>query len=174
MSSVRFCKRKRLVLLFTSKGLFPFTNFLLYHCCKWTPLVFFPCALISSAYNVPLSYWRIPTSNLLFVLFSLTMKTLWTPWRLEHVLGNAPKTNGCIFEPDGQDSANKKLLLLYRDALVIVLLNRFPYSNGHLLVAPARHVPCITELSQQESTAVINMIKKATSLLTKHLSPRWL
>jgi ATP adenylyltransferase len=99
------------------------------------------------------------------------MKTLWTPWRLEHVLGDAPKTNGCIFEPDGQDSANKKLLLLYRDALVIVLLNRFPYSNGHLLVAPARHVPCITELSQQESTAVINMIKKATSLLTKHLSP---
>ncbi len=99
------------------------------------------------------------------------MKTLWTPWRIEHVLGNAAKTVGCIFEPDGHDFADKKQLLLYRDTLVIVLLNRFPYSNGHLLVAPARHVPCITELSQQESTAVIEMIKKATSLLTKHLSP---
>jgi ATP adenylyltransferase len=99
------------------------------------------------------------------------MKTLWTPWRIEHVLGNVAKTIGCVFEPDGLDFADKKQLLLYRDTLVIVLLNRFPYSNGHLLVAPARHVPCITELSQQEGAAVIEMIKKAASLLTKHLSP---
>ena len=90
---------------------------------------------------------------------------------MEHVLANATKTLGCIFEPDSNDFADKKQLLLYRDSQVIVLLNRFPYSNGHLLVAPARHVPCITELSPQEGAAVIEMIKMATSFLTKLLSP---
>ncbi len=99
------------------------------------------------------------------------MKTLWTPWRMEHVLGKAPKTSGCIFEPDGHAFADKKQLLLYRDTLVVVLLNRYPYCNGHLLVAPIRHIPCITELSQQESAAVMEMIKKATALLSKHLAP---
>ena len=53
----------------------------------------------------------------------------------------------------------------------MVLLNRYPYCNGHLLVAPIRHIPCITELSQQESAAVMEMIKKATALLNKHLAP---
>lgn len=99
------------------------------------------------------------------------MKTLWTPWRIEHVLGNAPKTTGCIFEPHGHAFADKDQLLLYRDALVVVLLNRYPYSNGHLLVAPIRHVPSITDLSSQESHAVMEMVKKATDLLCKHLTP---
>lgn len=99
------------------------------------------------------------------------MKTLWTPWRIEHVRGNGPKNNRCIFEPLDHVVPDKKQLLLYRDAMVIVLLNRYPYSNGHLLVAPIRHVPCITDLSQQESSAVMEMIKKATSLIRKHLSP---
>jgi ATP adenylyltransferase len=99
------------------------------------------------------------------------MKTLWTPWRIEHVRGDVPKTNGCIFEPHGSVCADKKQLLLYRDTLVVVLLNRYPYSNGHLLIAPIRHVPCITALSQQESAAVMEMIKKATALLRIHLSP---
>ncbi|MFH0781474.1 MAG: HIT domain-containing protein [Pseudomonadota bacterium] len=99
------------------------------------------------------------------------MKTLWTPWRIEHVLGNATKPTGCIFEPTGRDCADKEQLLLYRDAQVIVLLNRYPYSNGHLLVAPIRHVPCITDLLPQENAAVMEMIKKSTNILRKHLNP---
>ena len=99
------------------------------------------------------------------------MKTLWTPWRIEHVLGTIPKPAGCIFEPEGNACSDKKQLLFYRDSFVVVLLNRFPYSNGHLLVAPIRHVACLTELSQQESAAVIAMIQKSTALLKKHLSP---
>jgi ATP adenylyltransferase len=99
------------------------------------------------------------------------MKTLWTPWRIEHVLGNVPKTTECIFEPKGNAFADKNQLLLYRDDLVIVLLNRYPYSNGHLLIAPIRHVPDITDLSPRESDALMEMIKKATALLMKHLTP---
>lgn len=99
------------------------------------------------------------------------MKTLWTPWRIEHVLGNDPKPTGCIFEPSGPDWPDKDQLLLYRDMLSIVLLNRYPYSNGHLLVAPVRHVPCLTDLLPQEIAAVMETVRKATIILRKHLNP---
>ncbi len=99
------------------------------------------------------------------------MKTLWTPWRIEHVLGNAPKPDGCLFEPEVGKTASKKLLLLYRDRYSVVLLNRFPYTNGHLLVAPVRHLCCITELSNIENSALIQMVKAATAILKNQLKP---
>ena len=99
------------------------------------------------------------------------MKNLWTPWRIEHVLGNAPKPNGCLFEPDGNYNSCKERLLLYRDLNTVVLLNRFPYTNGHLLVAPIRHLSCITELTTAENCELMEMVKKATAILKKQLNP---
>ncbi len=99
------------------------------------------------------------------------MKTLWTPWRIEHVLGKAPKNNGCLFEPEGECKVSKEALLLYRDDLVVVLMNRFPYTNGHLLVAPVRHISCVTELTAAENNALMEMIKKATKILKNQLKP---
>ncbi len=99
------------------------------------------------------------------------MKTLWTPWRLEHVLGNGRKAGGCLFEPPGQAFSDHDELLLYRDTEVVVLLNRFPYAYGHLLVAPLRHVGCITLLTPQEGQAVMAMVQKATAVLDRHLKP---
>ena len=103
------------------------------------------------------------------------MKTLWTPWRIEHVLGNAPKTPGCLFEPDidctRDYKASKAALLLYRDRHSVVLLNRFPYANGHLLVAPVSHLNCITQLSPTENCALMEIVKAATAILKIHLKP---
>lgn len=99
------------------------------------------------------------------------MKTLWTPWRLEHVLGSAPKKDGCIFEPEGNSRSSKTELLLYRDTHTVVLLNRFPYANGHLLIAPSRHVGCITELRAEENHRLIDMVQKATAIVQKLFSP---
>ena len=99
------------------------------------------------------------------------MKTLWTPWRIEHVMGNLPTTDGCIFEPEGNSNVCKKALLLYRDRHSVVLLNRFPYANGHLLVAPVRHLSCITELTTAENCALMEMVKEATAILKNQLKP---
>ncbi len=103
------------------------------------------------------------------------MKNLWTPWRIEHVLGNVPKPDGCLFEPDidcrSDYEARKTKLLLYRDNHSVVLLNRFPYANGHLLVAPARHLSGITDLTDVESCALMEMVKTATAILKIHLKP---
>lgn len=99
------------------------------------------------------------------------MKTIWTPWRMEHVTGNAPKVQGCLFEPAGDEQYNKELLLLYRDHSVVVLLNRFPYANGHLLIAPTSHVSCITELTADDNCALMNMVQQASAILKEIFSP---
>lgn len=94
---------------------------------------------------------------------------------MEHVLGSAPKNPGCLFEPDiGSTSdykASKAALLLYKDHHSVVLLNRFPYANGHLLVAPVRHLHCVTQLSPAENCALMEMVKTATAIVKNHLKP---
>ncbi len=99
------------------------------------------------------------------------MKTLMAPWRMEHVEGRAEKVSGCLFEPEGTEPFNPDLLLLYRDPKTVVLLNRFPYTNGHILLAPVKHVDCITSLNQAEQTALIGMLSEATQILREILHP---
>jgi len=102
------------------------------------------------------------------------MKTLWTPWRMQHVTGDAPKMQGCLFEPETDEPFDKTLLLLYQDSSVVVLLNRFPYTNGHLLVAPGKHVSCITELTDEENNNLTKMVKESAAILKRVLSPNGL
>ncbi len=97
------------------------------------------------------------------------MKTLWTPWRMEYILGKQEK--GCIFDAAVDKKSDKKTLTVYRDQLVVVLLNRFPYANGHLLVSPARHVRDICDISADESLAIFQMIQHSVTVLRKHLQP---
>ncbi len=99
------------------------------------------------------------------------MNTLWTPWRMDHVTGKIAKVEGCLFEPTGNCKSDKKLLLLYRNKSVVVLLNRFPYSNGHLLIAPKKHVSCISELSFDDNALLTDMVKSATKILKAQLNP---
>lgn len=102
------------------------------------------------------------------------MKTLWTPWRMQHVTGEAPKVTGCLFEPNTDETYDKELLLLYQDSSTVVLLNRFPYANGHLLVAPKAHVACITDLTAEENASLMDMVQKSTTILKEVLSPHGL
>ncbi len=100
------------------------------------------------------------------------MKTLWTPWRMEHVLGNAPKVEGCLFEPPGTGPSDRAHLLLFRDRLTVVLLNRFPYANGHLLLAPRRHLADLNELSPEENQRLMEMLAQCTTILHQRLQPQ--
>jgi len=77
------------------------------------------------------------------------MKNLWSPWRLEYVQDPKKKSpeGGCIFcELSGAD-LNEKSLVLFRDNEAFVVMNRFPYSNGHLLLIPNQHVKKYTDLT---------------------------
>jgi ATP adenylyltransferase len=99
------------------------------------------------------------------------MKNLWTPWRMSYIQGNETGIDGCIFEAGLDTKHDKENLLLYRDELLVVLLNRFPYANGHLLIAPARHVADIIDLQDEENEALYTMLCSSVSIIRKHKKP---
>ena len=98
------------------------------------------------------------------------MKTLWTPWRMEYIEGKAGG-KGCFFcaSPDLAHSAED--LILYRDRLLVVFMNRFPYANGHLLVAPTRHLADLCDLNSEENAAITAMLPRCATILRKTLKP---
>ena len=98
------------------------------------------------------------------------MKTLWTPWRMEYIKSKASNKD-CFFCAAPELAHSAKDLILYRDRLLVVLINRFPYANGHLLVAPARHLADICELNAEESTALATMLPRCATILRRHLQP---
>jgi ATP adenylyltransferase len=75
------------------------------------------------------------------------MERLWAPWRLDYV--QAPRSGSCIFCL-GDTSADEERLVLFRGLRCFVIMNRFPYSNGHLMVAPMRHVADPGRLDSEE------------------------
>ena len=97
------------------------------------------------------------------------MKTLWAPWRMEYIRGKKPA--GCIFCHDEQTANDRQTFILLRTPLSIVMLNRYPYSNGHLLVAPRRHLASLEQLSDEETLDLFGMVKLSRKVLVAAASP---
>jgi ATP adenylyltransferase len=90
---------------------------------------------------------------------------------MDYILGRVEKETGCIFDLDMAHSFSRRYLMLYRDEMVVILLNRYPYANGHLLVAPARHVGDICDLTEAENNALIQKVQQSVVILRRHLQP---
>jgi ATP adenylyltransferase len=91
-------------------------------------------------------------------------KPLWAPWRLEYIQ-QADEASGCIFcEPE-------EAMLAHSGERALVLLNRFPYSSGHLLVAPLRHVGEFGELSDDEALEIHRLAAAGIDTLTSEYRP---
>jgi ATP adenylyltransferase len=97
------------------------------------------------------------------------MQNLWAPWRMEYILGDRPRA--CIFCPDGNGETDEERLLLYRGELSMVVMNRFPYSNGHLLVAPWKHSPSLDDLKNDELLDLIRTVRASVGVLRETMSP---
>jgi ATP adenylyltransferase len=82
---------------------------------------------------------------------------LWAPWRLEYV-ADARTQHGCVFcaEATGEIPDHESLVV-HRGELAFVLLNKFPYASGHLMLAPLRHVSELSELTPEEA-AVLHVL----------------
>jgi ATP adenylyltransferase len=91
------------------------------------------------------------------------VRQLWAPWRLEYV-GSAGSEPGCVFcsARDGDDADR---LVVMRGEHAFVLLNRFPYASGHVMVAPARHVGDLGELADAEALEVHRLATRAVAAL---------
>ncbi|MCW2977536.1 MAG: family hydrolase [Actinomycetia bacterium] len=77
------------------------------------------------------------------------MERLWAPWRLEYV-ENADKQEGCVFCRAAASDDDEGQLVVHRGERAFVLLNKFPYSSGHMLVAPYRHGLNFGDLDESE------------------------
>ena len=94
------------------------------------------------------------------------MKTMWAPWRMEYILGE--KEESCIF----CDALDKKDdLTLYKGATTLVVMNKFPYINGHLLVAPIRHIASLEQLSHTEMGDLLLTVERAIENLKQQMAP---
>lgn len=99
------------------------------------------------------------------------MKPLHAPWRMDYIRGTVPREDGCIFDLDPDQPCSKRGLILYRDPAAVILLNRFPYANGHLLVAPSRHVRDLCDLTPDQNGMLIHKVQQAVTILRRHLNP---
>ncbi|MBW1738159.1 MAG: HIT domain-containing protein [Deltaproteobacteria bacterium] len=98
------------------------------------------------------------------------MKVLWAPWRMEYILTDQEKGE-CIFCPGDDRSQDEARLILYVGSQSMVVMNRFPYINGHLLVAPVRHGPDLEFLSGEETLDLLVMVRRSIAILKEEISP---
>ena len=97
------------------------------------------------------------------------MRQLWAPWRMAYV-GGERTHDDCVFCAigNGDDEGNR---VVEQAELTFTVLNLFPYSSGHVMVVPRRHVPDITHLDSAEGTAVFEGAQRAVRALQDALSP---
>ncbi len=97
-------------------------------------------------------------------------KILWAPWRGEYV--SKKRETGCIFCIPNSPLPDEEKLVLYRDQKVLVIMNKFPYNVGHLLVSPVRHVKELEELIEEELLALMKITRECVKILKKVFNPQ--
>jgi ATP adenylyltransferase len=97
------------------------------------------------------------------------MKQLWCPWRIQYILG--PKADACVFCLPEHNGEDEERLILHRGMRNFVVMNKYPYNNGHLLIAPYRHVMHICDLDADEADEIMTLMQHCARILEEHFSP---
>jgi|TARA_B110000196_G_scaffold123374_1_gene107009 ATP adenylyltransferase len=95
-------------------------------------------------------------------------KKLWAPWRMEYV--SNPSKKGNIFLEKAQQNNDRENLVLYRGKYSFVLMNLYPYNNGHLMVAPYEQYDDMTLLNSKTMLEIMEITKKSISILKNKLN----
>jgi ATP adenylyltransferase len=98
------------------------------------------------------------------------MKRIWAPWRMKYLIGE--KTTGCIFCTEIAQNRDRENYILHRGRHGFIMLNLYPYSNGHLMIAPYQHVPSLEDLNEAALTDLMHLINLSLRILRKALQPR--
>jgi ATP adenylyltransferase len=99
------------------------------------------------------------------------MDHLWSPWRLSYVTGTGGAT-GCVF--CNAHTGDEARLVIFRGATCFVILNKFPYNNGHLMIVPNRHVASLAEATGDELCELIELARRAEVALGEAYAPHGL
>ncbi len=89
--------------------------------------------------------------------------TLWAPWRMVYIGG--PRSEGCLLCGLPREHTDCESLILRRGPRTYVVMNRYPYNNGHLMIVPYRHCGDLGQLSTEESLELMHEAQRATRIL---------
>ena len=99
------------------------------------------------------------------------MKKLWAPWRYKYIKNTVAGDQGkCIFCEIVSGKDDKKNLIIHRGEKVYVMLNRYPYNNGHLMVIPYKHFSEIGELSDEEMLEIMKLLSLSIKVIKNKFS----
>ncbi|MBN1946673.1 MAG: HIT domain-containing protein [Bradymonadales bacterium] len=96
------------------------------------------------------------------------MERLWAPWRMTY-LRSEEMPGSCIFCLTGGSEQHEEKLVLFRDSHALVMMNRYPYTCGHLLVVPTRHAASVTELEPEEMNRLGLLLRASVGILKRML-----
>ncbi len=96
------------------------------------------------------------------------MDNLWAPWRIEYI--RSEKEDGCIFCDKPQQDDDREMLILYRGPTAFIMMNLYPYNNGHLLISPYTHVNNSNELDAKERNEIMELADRSMAIMKKRLS----
>lgn len=97
------------------------------------------------------------------------MNRLWSPWRMEYIRGEKPE--GCIFCTKPREANDEENLILVRGKHCFVMLNRYPYTNGHLMVVPYEHVSMPTDLAPETLLEMMQLVNISLIVLQETMHP---
>jgi ATP adenylyltransferase len=100
------------------------------------------------------------------------MDILWAPWRAKYVNTCGKPAKGCIFCSARKGKKDKADLVLYRGETVFVIMNKFPYNNGHLMIVPFQHTGDLARLSRKENNELWETVLLCRKALEKALCPQ--
>jgi ATP adenylyltransferase len=99
------------------------------------------------------------------------LKTIWAPWRLQYIKRGKEDDKKCVFCRIKQEKKDAKNLVVARKQYCFVVLNLYPYNNGHLLIVPYRHVKDIHQLKDEERLEIFSLMEEMKALLDETLNP---
>jgi ATP adenylyltransferase len=97
------------------------------------------------------------------------MKVLWAPWRMDYILSDKEKR--CIFCELPKEDRDRDNLILYRSSHNFVMMNRYPYNNGHLMVVPFLHVHSLEGLSDETLLDFMKVVRHSVESVRKAFMP---
>ncbi len=97
---------------------------------------------------------------------------LWAPWRMTYLQCKDKKCDDCVFCVADKVDEDAERLVLHRGRLAFVMMNKFPYTNGHLLIAPYRHIADVADIEEQEMLEIHRLLKLSRRLLEAYCKPQ--
>jgi ATP adenylyltransferase len=98
------------------------------------------------------------------------MKQLWAPWRMTYI-NQASKEEGCIFCQNMREKDAREALVLAQTGHSVIMLNKYPYANGHLLLVPKRHEKELSNLAADEYADLNEALRRSVDILRKSYNP---